>query len=199
MPRVDTETFYRGALATHGETAEGVHWNSVETQEVRFRVLRSLLPKDLSDLTLVDAGCGFGDLYCYLERQGDHPGRYIGLDVMEPMVEAARRRTGREIHVSDILNDALPEADVYLCSGAMNTLTREETRRFIERCLGASRQGFVFNLLKGWNTSPIYNLYLPREIRRLSQELEVDCQIEEGYLAGDFTAAFWKAPITENL
>ncbi len=58
----------------------------------------------------------------------------------------------------------------------------------------ASRRGFVFNLLKGWNTSTIYNLYLPREIKRLGQELEVDYEIQEGYLVGDFTVAFWKRP-----
>ncbi|MBK1717935.1 class I SAM-dependent methyltransferase [Thiocystis violacea] len=191
MPRVDNEIFYRTALETHGATAEGVHWNSVESQEVRFRVLRSQLPDDLSAISLVDAGCGFGDLHAYLCREGDRPGGYIGLDLMEPMVETARQRTGCEIRVCDILADELPEADIYLCSGAMNTLTREETRAFIEKCLGASRQGFVFNLLKGWNNSPIYNLYLPGEIKRLGQELEVDYRIQEGYLAGDFTAAFW--------
>ncbi|MGQ9658820.1 MAG: class I SAM-dependent methyltransferase [Thermochromatium sp.] len=196
MPRVDTEMFYGSALATYGETARGVQWNSVANQEIRFQVLRSFLPQDLSGLTLADAGCGFGDLYLYLERTGDRPRRYIGLDVMAPMVEAARRRTRGEIYVLDILDEdsALPEADVYLCSGAMNTLTRDETRRFIERCLEASRHGFVFNLLKGWDNSPIYNLYQPREIRQLAQELAVDHHIREGYLSGDFSAAFWKVP-----
>jgi len=198
MPRVDNEAFYSSALATHGATAEGVHWNSTESQEVRFRVLRSQLPEELSGTTLADAGCGFGDFYCYLLKQGDRPKNYIGLDVMEPMVETARERTGCEIRVCDILNDRLPEADVYLCSGAMNTMTREESRAFIERCLDASRRGFVFNLLKGWNTSTIYNLYLPREIKRLGQELEVDYEIQEGYLAGDFTVAFWKRPVADG-
>ncbi len=194
MPRIDTKLFYGSAFEVHGETPRGVQWNSVDNQEVRFRVLREFLPDDLARFTLADAGCGFGDLYLYLQRQGERLGRYIGIDVMEPMVEAARRRTGCEILLLDILDPGaqLPEADIYLCSGAMNTLTRDETRCFIERCLDASRFGFVFNLLKGWNTSTIYNLYLPREIRRLARELGVECEIREGYLATDFSAAFWK-------
>ncbi len=192
MPKVDNEAFYLSALKAHGETAQGVHWNSVESQEVRFRVLCSLLPEDLPDLRIVDAGCGFGDLYCYMVREGAPPADYIGLDVMEPMVATARARTGCEIRVCNILEDTLPEADVYLCSGAMNNMTREESQAFIERCLAASRRGFIFNLLKGWNTSTLYNLYLPREIRRLAQTLAVDYQILEGYLAEDFTTAFWK-------
>ncbi len=192
MPRVDNESFYRSALDAHGETARGVHWNSTESQEVRFQVLRSLLPADLSGLTLVDAGCGFGDLYCYLEREGARPGRYIGLDVMLPMVETARARTGCEILIRDVINGPLPEADYYLCSGAMNTLTRDESEQFIRSCYAASACGFVFNLLKGWNTSSIYNLYQPREIKRLARELDAACLIEEGYLAGDFTVSLLK-------
>ncbi|EXJ14699.1 class I SAM-dependent methyltransferase [Imhoffiella purpurea] len=192
MPRVDNDAFYRSSLIAHGETAEGVHWNSVETQEVRFRALRSFLPEDISGLTLVDAGCGFGDLYCYLRRQGERPKAYLGLDVMAPMVETARARTGCEIRVCDILGEELPRADYYLCSGAMNTLTRDETRVFIRKCFEASGRGFLFNLLKGWNTSTIYNLFLPREIRRLGRDMEAETEILEGYLSGDFSVALRK-------
>jgi SAM-dependent methyltransferase len=194
MPRVDTESFYRSALNAHGETPEGVHWNSIENQEVRFRVLRELLPGDISRVSIVDAGCGFGDFFCYLERRGERAKRYVGLDVMEPMVETARKRTGCEILILDVLTDPLPRAHYYLCSGAMNTLTREETDVFIRNCYEASHRGFVFNLLKGWDTSPIYNLYQPSEIRRLSQDLEAECQIQEGYLSGDFSVALFKTP-----
>lgn len=193
MSRVDNEAFYSSALAAHGKTAQGVHWNSTESQEIRFQVLRECLPDDLSDLTLVDAGCGFGDFYCYLAREGALPHQYIGIDVMEPMIETARERTGCEILNRDILSDFLPEADYYLCSGAMNTLTRETSTQFIRNCYAASSKGFVFNLLKGWNTSPIFNYYQPREIRRLARELNVtDYQIIEGYLAGDFSVIFSK-------
>lgn len=194
MPRVDNESFYLTAVSEHGETAEGLQWNSVESQEVRFRVLRSFLPDDLSELTLVDAGCGFGDFYLYLERLGERPGRYIGIDALAHMVETARTRTGCEIHVLDVLADTLPAADYYLCSGAMNTLTRGETHRFIQNCYESSASAFVFNLLKGWNNSSIYNFYLPRDIVRLAQEMGADCRLHEGYLAGDFTAAFFKTP-----
>lgn len=192
MPRVDNEDFYRGALDAHGETARGVHWISTETQEVRFKVLRGFLPQDLSDMTLVDAGCGFGDLYCYLEREGTSPGRYLGLDVMTSMVETARRRTGREILICDVLRDPLPEADYYLCSGAMNNLTRDEARQFIRNCYHACHKAFVFNLLKGRINSGIYNFFLPREIKRLGEELGAEPRVQEGYLAGDFTTAFFK-------
>ncbi|HYN79374.1 MAG TPA: class I SAM-dependent methyltransferase [Lamprocystis sp. (in: g-proteobacteria)] len=188
MPRVNTDTFYRTALRRYGHNAQGAHWESEHTQRVRFTVLRRLLPADLSGLTLVDVGCGLGDLYHYLESESALPGRYIGLDVCEPMVEIARTRTGQRILLRDALQDRLPPADYYVCSGAMNTLTREETRLFIARCLAASRIGFLFNLLLGPDRSDTFNYWTPDDIRALAQVLAAECAVETGYLREDFTA-----------
>ncbi|MBO8087517.1 MAG: class I SAM-dependent methyltransferase [Marichromatium sp.] len=187
MPRVDNHTFYDDALKTHGTNAEGVQWISEETQRVRFRVLRELLPEDLSSVELADAGCGFGDFLVYLREHDQAPGRYLGLDVMAPMIETARARTGCEIRQCDVLQDPLPEADYYVCSGAMNILTWDETQSFIRNCLAASRRGFVFNLLKGRDTSLIYNCRRPTEIQQLADTLNATMRVREGYLAGDFS------------
>jgi SAM-dependent methyltransferase len=192
MPRLDNTSFYLDSLTSHGETAKGVQWQSTQTQELRFKMLRKLLPEDLSELTLVDAGCGFGDLYRYLDRCNALPGRYIGLDVMAPMVEVARRRTGCEIRVCNVLEDRLPSVDYYLCSGAMNNLTREETWVFIRRCFEASAHGFIFNLLKGTDGPGSYNFQQPRDLVALAHDLGAQPRLEEGYLSGDFTMGFFK-------
>jgi SAM-dependent methyltransferase len=187
MPRVDAHSFYADCLAQYGETPEGLHFQSVQTQLARFQVLRRLLPETLSPLTIADVGCGFGDLYVFFDNCGELPGRYIGLDIHERMVDTARRRTGAEILLCDALQEALPQADYYVCSGAMNTLTLDETRLFIERCYQASRLGFLFNLLHGHDWSMTYNYRKPREIREWAAELGADIEIVDGYLFEDFT------------
>jgi SAM-dependent methyltransferase len=189
MPRVDHHSFYGTVLERYGSTARGVHWRSTDSQEIRFSILRQLLPEDLSGLTLVDAGCGFADLYLYLRRDDHTPARYIGLDILPPMIETARTRVDCEIRECDVLRDPLPPADYYLCSGAMNNLTRDETHLFIERCLAASAKGFVFNLLKGHEDASMYNFFMPDQIRKLALTLGADCEIIEGYLPHDFSAA----------
>jgi len=194
MPRVDTDTFYRSALARHGHTAAGVHWNSTRTQRARFEALRRFLPRDLSRLSLVDAGCGFGDLYCFLLAGGDRPGGYIGIDVVEPMVETARTRTGCTVLLLDVLHDPLPAADYYLCSGAMNTLTRDETQVFITRCFAASRHGLVFNLLQGPDSSATFNECLPEDVRKWTAQLDAEVAMADDYLSGDFTTAVTHRP-----
>lgn len=189
MPRVDTDRFYRYSLEHYGHTAKGVQWTSADSQFARFETLRRFLPVDLSALTLVDAGCGLGDFYRFLDTRGERLGHYLGLDVVEPMVKAARVRTGCEILLLDILQDPLPPADYYVCSGAMNTLTREETRAFIERCFMASTEGFVFNLLLGRDASHSYNLCMPEEVRDWTAHLDAEVVIADDYLPDDFTVA----------
>ena len=192
LPRINNDAFYSAALAKHGMTSQGVHWSSDHSQVTRFKMLCRFLPDDLGNWSIADAGCGFGDLYLYLQKEQQQPKRYTGLDIMPAMVTEARQRTGCEIRQCDILHDQLVEADYYLCSGAMNILTRFETHLFIRRCFAIANKGFMFNLLKGDDESMVYNYFLPREIKQLGRELGAVVRIKEGYLPRDFTVAFYK-------
>lgn len=197
MPRVDTDSFYRNALAHYGHNAEGVHWSSERAQRVRFDALLRFLPGDLSSVSLVDVGCGLGDLYGYLTELGRIPARYVGIDVVFPMVEIARERTGCEILHLDVLADALPSADYYVCSGAMNTLTADEGERFIRRCFAAAGRGFVFNLLKGRTRPGAFHHCMPDDLRPIAEQLGVDPRFVDDYLPADFTAAFLCTPLEQ--
>ncbi len=148
--------------------------------------------------SIVDAGCGFGELYLYMQENGIEVRRYTGLEIMEPMVEAARERVDCEIRLCDVLTDSLPRADYYVCSGAMNILTRDETERFIRRCLAASNRGFVFNLLEGEDESMVYNYYRPSEIEALAHDLGVGFTMKRGYLPKDFTVYLEKTDAREE-
>jgi SAM-dependent methyltransferase len=189
MPRISVYDFYDGVLAEHGDTAKGLHYNSESSQQIRFRVLRELLPERLAGLTLVDVGCGFGDLLRYFQEADDPPGRYIGMDLHERMVEVARERTGAEILHGDVLSDELPRADWYVCSGSLNNFTLEETRSAVERCYAAAGSGLVFNLLRGDDWSHVFNYRKPEEVQAWGAELGADVTIVDGYLYKDFTAA----------
>ena len=189
MPRVDNSAFYEASLKKHGLTPQGVHWNCEFNQRVRFKELLKLIREPLQHLSLVDAGCGFGDLYRYMRTK---PESYVGFDVMEAMVDEARVRSGCEILHINMLEDPLPLADYYFCSGAMNTLSRFETRLFIKRALQHAHKGFVFNILKGKDESLVYNYYEAHEIRAIAKEEGVTCKIVTGYLPRDMSVGFYK-------
>ena len=193
MPRVDNEKFYNSALQKHGITAKGVHWFSQETQEIRFDILQEMLPSDLSSCTLADAGCGFGDFYLYLQKKQNSPKKYIGIDALESMSRIARERTKCEIVTADVCKDALPWADYYVCSGAMNILSAFETRLFIRNCYLACGGGFIFNILHGDKQSQTYNYIASSQIKAIAKELKVAAvHMKTDYLQNDITIGFFK-------
>ena len=186
MARVNQKEFYQNNYDIHGISAQGVAWDSAQTQKRRFSAISSCLG-DVSQDTLVDAGCGFGDFYLYLKEKENLPKSYIGLDLCAPMVEEAKVRTGCKIIQKDILNQSIPMADWYVASGSMNLLTKIETCIFIQRCLEKSRKGFVFNLLEGKEREGTYSYWKPHDIRKLCQSFCKKVEIKEGYMEDDFT------------
>ena len=192
MPRVLNSHFYAKSTKKHGFTPKGMAWLSRYNQEIRFKTLLELIPDNLDEISLADAGCGCGDLYFYMQKQLSMPKAYCGIELFVPSYNCAKKRIDAPLYNLDILKDPLPSADYYLCSGAMNLLTRFETYLFIRRCYEASTKGFVFNLLKGDDQSMIYNYFLPKEIKHYAKELKATCKIVEGYLEDDFSVLLIK-------
>jgi len=191
MPKIDSEKFYTSAIQYYGTTAKGVNWASKENQEVRFEALLSLLPKDIKNYSIADAGCGFGDLYLYMLKRKKEPKKYIGIDSLIDMYSIASENTAQEIYILDITKEELPTADYYLCSGALNILTKFETHQFIQNCFKSSKYGFIFNILYADKESPTYNYLTKESIQKIAQELHVkEVLFKEGYLQEDITVAF---------
>ena len=185
MPRIDQFRFYANALKTHGPTARGVAWRDTRRQRLRFKALLDAV-EDLTLSHIVDAGCGVGDLWRYMQETGRLPARYTGLDSHPEMVRLAREHTKESILRRDLLSDPLIEADWYLLSGTLNLLTRFETLLVLKRCADAAREGVVFNLLKGREREGTYNYWMPKEILKICRPLG-KVTLFEGYLEDDFT------------
>jgi len=190
MPRIDSQKFYKSAISVHGISAQGVNWTSQKTQELRFDILLSLLPQNLN--SLADAGCGFGDLYKYMKEKKRTPLSYIGIDSLQKMCTIASKRTQKEILLADITKDILPNADYYVCSGAMNILHPFETQLFIRNCFNASRYGFIFNILLGDEQSNTYNYISKDKIQKIAKGLNViRVETRDDYMKNDITVGFF--------
>ncbi len=193
MPRIDNEKFYKSSIKKYGLSAKGVQWNSLSSQKIRFEIILKMLPKDLHNYTLVDAGCGFGDFYNFLKSKNQLPLKYIGIDTLDEMVQIASKKTSQKIIKADICKDKLIEADYYICSGAMNILDKFETHLFIQNCYNHSKKGFIFNILYGDKESDIYNYMTLLKIKDIARYLELEeLKIKTRYLKNDITIAFIK-------
>ncbi len=193
MPKIDSEKFYISSLMQHGISPKGVNWLSKESQEIRFKVLLEMLPKDLSPFSLGDAGCGFGDLYLYMKKYKYPPKTYTGVDALEEMCFITHKHTRCETIVADICFESIPKKDFYVCSGAMNVLESFETHLFIRNCYESSKFGFVFNILHGEKNSQTYNYLTSGEIQEIAKSLGVTkVKLKNGYLDNDITVGFFK-------
>jgi len=186
VPRIDSEKFYKNAIKKYGISPQGVCWIDAARQQMRFDILHSFLPNDLSSSSIVDAGCGFGDFYIFLKK-------YRGIDAVSEMCSLAKEQTHQEIIEADILHAALPVADYYLCSGAMNILTPFETTLFIRKCFQASKKGFIFNILYGNRKNQTYNYLTKESLENIAKELGVKkIKRRDDYLENDITMGFFR-------
>jgi SAM-dependent methyltransferase len=185
MPRINNDKFYKNALKKYGKSAKGLNWHDEDSQVKRFEIIRELLEDDVrSKDIIIDAGCGFGDLYPHLL---DLDIEYIGYEIVKESVKIAIKNTNQKIYKKDILTDSLDEADFYIASGSMNILSRFETFLFIEKCFGMSKKGFIFNLPYGKDDSKSFNYFLPQEIKHFAKKFDCEVITKSGYLPNDFT------------
>jgi SAM-dependent methyltransferase len=146
---------YRRYLTQFGRSEQGVGWGRKGRQSERFQVLASRW--DLKGKTILDVGCGFGDLLAYLTEQCQIPSRYIGIDVVPDLIEEGYRPTDVDCDIAYICTDFLtwdPEnqIDVVLGSGIFNfKLSDGDNYSFIKetvrRSFEIARVGVGFNFL----------------------------------------------------
>jgi SAM-dependent methyltransferase len=153
----DVERYYSRKFAEHGPTAQGVDWNSPESQELRFSQLLNVVADD-DDFSILDYGCGYGALVGFLDARG-LTYTYRGFDLSEPMVEHARRELGMPLaraFTSD--ESALGPCDYAVASGIFNVRLLIDDERWlayvlmtIERLNEFGTRGFAFNMLTSYS------------------------------------------------
>lgn len=148
--------YYDDSLREFGATPRGVDWNSAEGQRLRFAQFDRLLDGE-ERFSISDIGCGYG-AYCeYLcERSADF--RYVGYDLSERMIGAARARIGKA--EARFAVGARPDevTDFAVASGIFNVRGGEPDETWfgymldtIDSLATHSRRGFAFNCLTAYS------------------------------------------------
>ena len=147
----DLIAHYQALLKEHGASAEAVHWADRDTQYARFRIL-----SEISDSlgSVLDFGCGLGDLYHFLRAEG-FDGRYCGVDIVPEFVEiAAAINPPMGKAVLDKDGGELPGGhDFAFLSGVFNN-KMPDNQTFMETTLrrmwAAAEKGIAFNAMTTW-------------------------------------------------
>jgi SAM-dependent methyltransferase len=71
--------YYTDKANAHGATSMGVDWNGPESHHLRFTQLLKLLQQNEA-CTLLDFGCGYGELFVLINF-GWPKAKYYGFDI----------------------------------------------------------------------------------------------------------------------
>jgi len=195
MDFVDRSVIYRfhqERIEMFGEgTSAALGWRSDESQKVRFEILSQI--GEMDGLSVLDLGCGHGDLCDYLRKKYTNV-RYAGIDQMEELLDIATARYGSVPNTTFYLGDCwsaeLPNMDYVIASGlfAYKNSRSDFIFRMIDRLFSSCRLGTGFNLLKNVDDPEgILVNYDPQVILNYCRKLSPKISLREGYADDDFT------------
>lgn len=158
--------YYSQKIIKNGATPQGVDWNSVESQELRFDVLSKVIT-DVANFSVLDYGCGFGSMYDYFKHKYSNF-KFIGLDISEEMINEALKK-----HEQDAASQwltTITDADKFdfvIASGIFNVRlenTQEDWLIYVLETLqklnSHSTKGFSFNVLTKYSDKEFMKDYL---------------------------------------
>lgn len=181
---------------------EALGWRGEESQRKRFEVLLPL--GNFSGSTILDAGCGYGDLKAFLD-QHCLGFTYIGIDhVSEFIAEAKARYGGREytyFRQADFTLAQLPQVDYVIASGAFcyRCADRGHYLKMVRKLFEAARISLAFNMLDG-AVFPRHDLLTGHdrnEVTEFCRTLTPHVELISGYLDDDFTV-FLRRDVPHN-
>jgi SAM-dependent methyltransferase len=191
--------FYAERWKEYGYDTRSLGIGSRESQEVRFDVLARI--GDLRNASILDVGCGFGDLHSYLEKRGIAV-RYTGLDIQPAFVAEARRRHPQdEFFCADVESFEPKEPPDYVfISGTFNVKFREDQEawvfRILRRLFERARSGLGINMLSTYYDPGHFrdDMFYCAPERALAQAHAITrwVALRHDYLPHDFTLYLYR-------
>jgi SAM-dependent methyltransferase len=198
--RVETCERYRSRWLEYGYDPRTLGWTK-DCRRVRFAAaLEGLRPEDYA--TVVDLGCGFGDLLDDLRARG-WQGRYTGVDLTPELLNEAARRHAADDRATFVCGDFqhldLPQSDAAIALGVANHRLHEGnlafTARTVEKMWSITNRVVVCDFLSS-TAEPARrrdDLFYadPNDIYRLVSRYSRRIMIHHAYMPFEFQVKVW--------
>ncbi|MEM9210563.1 MAG: magnesium protoporphyrin IX methyltransferase [Pseudomonadota bacterium] len=118
-------------------------------REEMATTLLSMLPKDLSGLRVLDAGCGAGPLSIEMAKRG---AEVVGIDISASLVDVARRRTPESLSgritytVGDMLSPGMGTFDAIVAMDSLIHYKGEDIAKSLVRLAQLTSGPIVFTV-----------------------------------------------------
>ncbi len=187
---------YSEAFKEYGESPKALHWTSYRSQAVRFKVLVDDL--NIEGKTILDAGCGLGDVIPYLYAKSlDFS--YLGVDQSQAFITVAKKRyEGENFMVLNPFEKPAGKFDIVISSGVMNADISDwlNIRKLMITVLfEQSKEVLAFNMAGSYHPPPPSRKIAyanAQEILDFCKSMTSKVRIKTGYLPKDFTVLMHK-------
>lgn len=178
-------------------TVESLGWRNAHSQQLRFQTLIKI--GDLNGRSILDVGCGYGDLKAFLDLHFSGFD-YIGIDQMPEFIAEARKRyEGIErtaFYQTDFSAAELPQVDYVIASGVLGYRCKDENfyTGMIGKLYNSARIALAFNMLDK-SRFPQHDLLVGhdrQEILMLCRVLSPRVECFSDYLEDDFTIFMYR-------
>jgi len=202
----DTEriaAYYDRLVERHGYSVQARDSSYEPSLQARYRVLCEVA--DLNGKSILEVGCGFGDLGRYIQARFGNT-TYVGIDISRSMID-----TGRKVHPNlalyhaDLLTWA-PRGrfDIVLAQGIFYLLSDDaETmmKRLIERMFSLAEQAAAFCTLSAWADSHHQNEFYADPLKTLMtcRTFTPHVVLRHDYLSNDFTIYLHRSVLSERV
>ena len=182
----------------HGLSYKSVNWGSKESQDKRFENLLSI--GEIKNSSILDVGCGIGDLYSYLTKIGKIK-FYKGIDMTPKMIELSKKRfkiDQGKFECKDILSyDCDEQYDWVFASGIFYMIKDnqfETSLKIIKKMFELSKKGIAFNSLSSWAIDKERGEYYidPLKLIEAMRPLSTKIKFYHNYHHSDFTIHLYK-------
>nr|WP_255570118.1 class I SAM-dependent methyltransferase [Cohnella sp. CFH 77786] len=190
---------YQDRFRQFGYSPRTLGWDKGK-QEVRFDCLTSLF--DLNNASILDVGCGFGDLNRVLRKKCTNY-TYLGIDLVEELVATGREKYP-EPHIRFMAGDFLSASfdrrfDYVLSSGMFNhRFQYGDNELFIRTCMEKAFQlcdiGMAFDYLSDKVEYTLPHTYhsSPERILSYAYRLSRNVVLRNDYMPFEFALIVFK-------
>lgn len=142
---------YRKAFEKYGVDARALHWVSKKAQELRVKELIKDL--DFEKKSVLDVGCGFGDIIPFIQKKAKRF-KFTGVDLVPEFLEVARNRyPNYEFLITNYFKNPLEDKfDIVITSGTLNGNIKnalEYRKRAIKTIFEHAKEACAFNMAGG--------------------------------------------------
>ena len=200
-------SIYKDLYLKYGDNIASVKSRNQKQQYVRFKYLINCINFKKNE-SLLDVGCGLGDLAGYLKKNKIEC-NYLGIDFVDNFINTASKKYSKDQKTKflkmDIEKDAFPKNyDWLLLSGLFNDKDKNSYKfmiKIITKMFKASKKGIVFNNLTkyvDYENKTLFYTYPDKIFRycvtNLSRYivLKTNYQTKKGTIPFEYTMAVYK-------